>query len=112
MKRRYDYFVHETGDWATAEEAVGSIAEEIESEKEDPDSRGLREDRDRRVARVRLMGTPEQGRRADGRCSPEAGINGCAFGCFDYQRDIEMFGDLVAPLAELEGLRDPSRRPA
>ena len=57
----------------------------------------------------RLIGTPEQlVEQMD--AFTEAGINGCAVVCFDYESDIQMFGDLVAPLAEREGLRDPSRR--
>jgi alkanesulfonate monooxygenase SsuD/methylene tetrahydromethanopterin reductase-like flavin-dependent oxidoreductase (luciferase family) len=108
VKRRYDYFVHETGDWATAEGWTRSVMK---------GGSGLKKTLTREMFEItiaggagpRLIGKPEQIiERMEAFAA--AGINGCAIVCFDYERDIEMFGELVAPLAEREGLRDPSRR--
>jgi alkanesulfonate monooxygenase SsuD/methylene tetrahydromethanopterin reductase-like flavin-dependent oxidoreductase (luciferase family) len=110
VRQRYDYFVHQTGDWATAEAWVRSVMR---------GGSGLRKSLTREAFEItiaggagpRLMGAPEQ-ITEQMEAFVAAGINGCAIVCFDYERDIEMFGELVAPLAERQGLRDPSRRSA
>jgi alkanesulfonate monooxygenase SsuD/methylene tetrahydromethanopterin reductase-like flavin-dependent oxidoreductase (luciferase family) len=108
VKRRYDYFVHETGDWTNAEAFVRSIMK---------GGSGLKKALTRETFEItiaggagpRLIGTPEQ-ITEQMEAFTAAGISGCAIICFDYARDLQMFGDLVAPLAERDGLRDPSRR--
>ena len=108
VQRRYDYFVHQTGDWETAEAFVRSVMK---------GGSGLKKSLTRESFEItiaggvgpRLIGTPEQ-ITEQMEAFTEAGINGCAVVCFDYERDIQMFGELVAPLAEREGLRDPARR--
>ena len=50
------------------------------------------------------MGTPEQVLEQM-EALTEVGVSGYGFGCFDYEHEIQRFGELVAPLAEREGLR-------
>lgn len=109
VKRRYDYFVHDTGDWAGAESAIRAVmaggavgvAKQI--------------DRASMEAKItgsfghRLVGTPEQIVESMQQLV-DAGVNGVAANWFDYEQGIKMFHDLVVPLAEREGLRDPKRR--
>ena len=108
VKRRYDYFVHEKGDWAAAEASVHSMLKGGSGRKQIPNREAF-EAKISGGAGPRLMGTPEQVVEQM-EAFTDAGINGYGFGCFDYEHDITTFGELVAPLAEKQGLRDPSRR--
>lgn len=109
VKRRYDYFVHEKGDWAGAETAVrvsmagGAVGVEKKLDRETIENR---------IAGAfghRLIGTPDQIVEKMQEFV-DAGIDGVAAIWFDYENGIRMFNDLVVPLAEKEGLRDPKRR--
>lgn len=111
VKRRYDYFVHENGDW---EAAANSIRQSMAGGTGIQDKNLSREMLEKWVAGAagyRLTGTPEQVVEKMQQYV-EAGIDGIAAVWFDYEHEIELFGDLVAPLAEREGIRDPQRRAA
>lgn len=110
VDRRYEYFVQEKGDWAGAESAIrAGMAGGSGVEKKL--TREMMESRVVGSFGHRLIGTPEQVVEKMQQLV-DAGIDGVAGIWFDYERDIQTFAELVAPLAEREGLRDPSRRAA
>ena len=109
VKRRYDYFVHQHGDF---EAAANNVRQSMAGGTGIQNKNLSRETLERWVsgaAGYRLDGTPEQIVEKMQEYV-DAGIDGVAAVWFDYEHEIEMFGDLVAPRAEREGLRDPTRR--
>jgi FMNH2-dependent dimethyl sulfone monooxygenase len=103
-RRMFDYFVVENGDAKAAEDAIRlQIMGKSESAKWEITPEMIKE---RMVGSLgnRLIGSPEEVVAGMQRLS-DAGIDGMACSWFNYETGIEIFRDLVQPLAVSAGLR-------
>jgi FMNH2-dependent dimethyl sulfone monooxygenase len=108
-QRRYDYFVHETGDWVAAQDIMRIVlGGDVQSMLEPVQSRALSE---RAIAwqfAHPLLGPPDQ-IVAQMQVLVDAGIDGLAMVFFDYERGLEQFRQQVLPRAVAVGLRSELR---
>jgi alkanesulfonate monooxygenase SsuD/methylene tetrahydromethanopterin reductase-like flavin-dependent oxidoreductase (luciferase family) len=107
VKRQYDYFVHETGDWEAAEVAIRENMAGGSKTIDRPITPDMIETRLSGAFGPRLFGTPEQIVETMGEFV-DVGIDGIATIWFDYERGIDAYRDLVLPLAADAGLRAPA----
>jgi len=108
-KQFYDYYVHEKGDWAAANNVVAAMAAEINERSYSPE-------RIRAIAEVfvagwggyPLIGTKEQ--IVDGLAAlSRIGLDGVLLSWPRYEAGMREFRDVTLPLVKQAGLRDPAR---
>jgi alkanesulfonate monooxygenase SsuD/methylene tetrahydromethanopterin reductase-like flavin-dependent oxidoreductase (luciferase family) len=104
-KRYYDHYVHEKGDMEAAKNYISRVVGRLES-FDDMTAQPFLESLIAGAAATRLIGTPEQ--IVEGLLTmSDTGLDGVTLSWVDYASGIEQYEQLILPLLESAGLREP-----
>lgn len=105
VKRQYDYYVREKGDWKAAEDSIRLLLLGQGQTMKFEITPAMLEGRVFGSFGPQMTGTPEQ-LVEKMEMLADAGIDGVACIWYDYERGIERFRDLVLPVARQAGIRE------